>query len=339
MNNLSNAILEAHTRLAPYVRETPLDYSLAFSQITGAKVWFKSENLQHTGSFKVRGAMNKLLSLSPEQLRAGVVTASSGNHGAGVAFGLSKLGATGIVFVPEGASPTKLEAIRRYGAEVQIFGTTGDDTELFARQYAEQNSMVYISPYNDLEVIAGQGTIGVEIANQTNGSVGATGRSPLQPDAVFVTVGGGGLISGIASWLKTPLASPLLGGTKKKEFKIIGCQPENDAAMWASVKAGKIVEIEAKPTISDGSAGGLEPGSITFELCRDLVDEWITVSEEEIRAAMRLFMQNQYQLLEGAAGVAVASMLKMAPQYPGQNLISVICGGKIGLQTLHEILQ
>lgn len=317
--NLPEAVLQAHTRLRPHVRETPLEYSLTFSQTSGAEVWLKLENFQHTGSFKVRGAMNKLLSLTAEQLQKGVVAASSGNHGAGVAFGLAKLGAKGVVFVPEGASATKLEAIRRYGAEVLVFGKTGDDTEVYARRYADERGLTYISPYNDPDVIAGQGTIGVEIVRQMADI----------PNAIFVTVGGGGMISGIGSYLKS--VSP--------NTKIIGCQPENDAAMGASVQAGEIVEVEAKPTLSDGSAGGLEPGAITLELCQSLVDDWVNVSEEEIREAMRLFMQTQHQLLEGSAGVALAAFLNNSPQYQGQKVVIVICGANISLSLLQTILQ
>ncbi|GIW34101.1 threonine/serine dehydratase [Meiothermus sp.] len=318
-SDLPRAILQARAHLRPHVRETPLDLSLALSQITGAQVWLKLENLQHTGSFKVRGALNKLLSLSPEHLQKGVVAASSGNHGAGVAYGLHKLRARGVVFVPEGASPTKLEAIRRYGAEVRIYGQSSEDTEIYARQYARQNDMTYISPYNDPEVIAGQGTIGVEMAQQM----------PQSPDAVFATVGGGGMIAGIASYLKSvwPRA------------QMVGCQPQNDAAMLASIRAGQIVSVEAKPTLSDGSAGGLEPGAITLGLCQQLVDGWVTVTEEEIKAAMRLFLETQHQLLEGAAGVALAAFLQNSAQYQGQTVVIVICGANIGLPMLQAILQ
>lgn len=341
--NLAQDILEAHSRLKPYVLETPLVRSLAFSQATGAEVWLKLENLQHTGSFKVRGALNRLLSLSPTQLEKGVVAASSGNHGAGLAYGLSKLGAKGIVFVPEGAVETKLEAIRRLGAEVRFYGTDGADTEVYAREYALQHGLIYVSPYNDQDVIAGQGTIGVEIAAQlpppqlTSSPQQNPLSSPSQPPlraggeggVVFVTVGGGGLISGIGSYLKS--VNP--------NTQIIGCQPENDAVMLASVQASRIVEIDAKPTLSDGSAGGLEPGAITFDLCRRLVDEWVTVSEAEIRTAMRQFMESQHQLLEGAAGVALAAFLKTAQRYRGKNVVIVICGANIGLDKLKTVLE
>lgn len=329
--NLSNqpeAILAAAERLKPHVRQTPLEHSLAFSQLTGMEVWLKLENLQHTGSFKARGAMNKLLSLSPGQLAAGVVTASSGNHGAGVAWGLSRLGARGLVFVPENAAQAKLDYIRRYGVEVRKHGVSGDDTELFARAYAEHNGMVYISPYNDLEVVAGQGTVGVEIAGQLGMAQEAGGPSQLPELNVFVTVGGGGLISGVAAYLKS--VSP--------RVRVIGCQPENDAVMMASVGAGRIVQIDALPTLSDGSAGGLEPGAITFDLCRSLVDEWVTVSEEEISGAMRRFIGSEFILLEGAAGVALAALTKAAVRYPAQQAVAVICGGKISLDGLKSIL-
>ena len=356
--NLPQAILEAHSRLKPYVLETPLAHSLAFSQATGAEVWLKLENLQHTGSFKVRGAMNKLLSLSPEALAKGVVAASSGNHGAGLAWGLSKLGARGIVFVPEGASPTKLEAIRRLGAEVRFYGTDGADTEVYAREYAHQHGLSYVSPYNDGDVIAGQGTIGVEIAAHlppswwgrageggvsdermplsdaaiTNPADSTPHPNPLPPGerelAVFITVGGGGLISGIAAYLKS--VNP--------KIQIVGCQPENDAAMLASVRAGRIVEIAAKPTISDGSAGGLEPGSITLGLCQTLVDTWVTVSEEEIRVAMREFIESGNGMLEGAAGVALAALLKTSAQYIGKNVVVVICGANISPEKLKAVV-
>ncbi|MCX7783354.1 MAG: threonine/serine dehydratase [Meiothermus sp.] len=319
ISRLPGAIQQAHARLQPHLRETPLDYSVALSQMTGARVWLKLENLQPTGSFKVRGALNRLLLLSPEQLQRGVVAASSGNHGAGIAYGLHKLGAKGVVFVPEGASTTKLEVIRRYGVEVRPYGTTGDDTEIHARQYAQQNDMIYISPYNDPDVIAGQGTMGVEIAYQM----------PQTPDMIFVTVGGGGMISGIASYLKS--VSP--------HTKIVGCQPHNDAAMLASIRAGKIVSVVAKPTLSDGSAGGLEPDALTLELCQNLVDDWITVSEEEIKAAMRLFIQTQHQLLEGAAGVALAAFLQNSAPYQGQKVVVIICGANISLPMLQTILQ
>jgi threonine dehydratase len=282
-----------------------------------SNVYLKLENLQHTGSFKLRGAMNKLLSLSPEERAQGIVTASSGNHGAAVAYGLKCLGLPGQIFVPENASPVKVEMIWRLGAQVHYYGNDSGLTELYAREYAQQHGLVYISPYNDEQIIAGQGTIGVELARQL-----------AQLDAIFVTIGGGGLISGIAGYLKAI----------KPEIKVMGCLPQNSPVMAESAKAGHIIELESLLTLSDGSAGGIEPGAITFELCQKLVDDYILVTEEEIKAAMRLIIETQHVLVEGAAGVAVAAYLKTAEQFRAQNVVIVLCGANISLEALKSIL-
>jgi threonine dehydratase len=316
MNLLSEAI-QAEQQIRPYIRETPLEPSLALSQMGQSNIFLKLENFQHTGSFKLRGAMNKLLSLAPEQRGRGIVTASSGNHGAAVAHGLQRLGLKGRIFVPENASPVKVEMIRRYGAEVSHHGDDGVITEIHARDYAERHGLVYISPYNDEQIIAGQGTIGVELARQLD-----------QIDAVFVAVGGGGLIGGIAGYLKAV----------QPGIRVIGCLPENSPVMAVSAKAGQIIEMESRPTLSDGTAGGIEPGAITFELCQELVDDYILVSEEEIKAAMRLFIETQHMLIEGAAGVAVAAYLKAQESFRQKNVVIVICGANISLETLKSIL-
>ena len=177
--DIKKEVIAAEDRIRPHVRETILEYSAYYSKLTGANVYFKLENLQYTGSFKVRGAMNKVLSLTPAERKRGVVTASTGNHGAATAFSLGKFDATGIVFVPQDASPGKVRAIERLGAEVRFYGSDGAVTEAHARQYARDNRMTYISPYNDPQVIGGQGTIAVELAKQLD-----------QIDMVFVALGG-----------------------------------------------------------------------------------------------------------------------------------------------------
>ena len=277
----------------------------------------KLENLQFTGSFKIRGAMNKILTLTDEQLNKGVVTASSGNHGAAVSLALKKLNINGLIFVPDYASETKLEAIRLNGAEIRKYGNDQVDTEIFARDHALENDMTFISPYNDSAIIGGQGTIGVELADQLE-----------DMDAVFVSIGGGGLISGIAGYLKFI----------RPEIQVIGCSPENSRVMMESVKAGKILEMASLPTISDGTAGGLDPGTITFELCKDLVDDYIAVTEEEIMDSMRLFMKSHHMLIEGAAGVSLASIIKCKEQYRGKKVTVIICGANINSETLKSIL-
>ena len=310
-------VRRAERRIRPYVRETILEHSPVLSELGGANVYCKLENLQHTGSFKARGALSKLLSLTEEQRACGVVTASSGNHGAAVAYSLGKLGATGIVFVPQIADPAKVQAIERLGAEVRFFGQDCAEAEVHARDYAAQHGMVYVSPYNDPQVIGGQGTIGVELVRQ------------LEPiDVVYASLGGGGLISGISALLKS--VQPVV--------QVIGCSPQNSQVMIQSVRAGRILDLPSLPTLSDGTAGGIEPGAITFELCQALVDGYLTVTEEEIRAALLLFVEAHHMLIEGAAAVAVAAYLKSSERFVGKNVVIVICGANISLQTLREVL-
>lgn len=312
----AHAVLAAN-RIAPYIRETPLDYSPYFSQITGANVYLKLENLQHTGSFKLRGAFNKLLSLSEEDRASGGVAASSGNHGAAIAYAMNKLGIKGTIFVPEQTSATKVDAIKRFGGDVRFFGTDGLDTEMHARAYAQEHGMVYLSPYNDVDVIAGQGTCGVEIANQLPDA-----------DAIFIAVGGGGLISGVGAFLKS--VNPAI--------VVVACQPAASAVMTESVKAGNIVELPSLPTLSDGTAGGIEAEAITFEICREVTDDFIVVAEEQIAAAMRDFIDAHHMLAEGAAGVAIAALLASGDTYKGKNVVVIVCGGNVSRETLKKVI-
>lgn len=312
----ADAVLAAN-RIGPYIRETPLEHSPLFSEQTGASVWLKLENLQITGSFKLRGAFNKLLSLTADERGRGAVAASSGNHGAAVAWAMAKLGVDGVVFVPEHTSSVKLDAIRRAGARVEFFGTDGLDTETHARQYAAAHDMHYLSPYNDGAVIAGQGSCGVEIARQLN-----------RVDAVFVAVGGGGLIGGAGAFLRS--AFP--------RIDVVACQPAASAVMAESVQSGEILDMPSAPTLSDGTAGGIEQGSVTFDLCRRLVSDFVLVSEEQIAAAMRDFIDAHHMLLEGAAGVALAGLKKKAHEYRGKNVVVIVCGANISRETLRKVI-
>lgn len=308
---------DAADRIVDLVRQTPLDYSARFSAETGAEVYLKLENLQHTGSFKLRGAANRLMTLDADKRDAGCVAASSGNHGAAVAYAMQKLGVNGVIFVPEQTSTAKVDAIRSYGGDVHFFGTDGLDTEIHARGYAEQYGMFYLSPYNDAEVVAGQGSCGVEIAKQLP-----------DIDSIYIAVGGGGLISGVGGVLKSCNA----------DVRIVGCQPEASAVMARSVDAGHIVDEPSQPTLSDGTAGGIEQDSITFDLCRSVTDEFVLVSEEQIAAAMRQFVDLEHQLIEGAAAVAVAAMLAQKAALRGRKVVVLICGGNVSRDTLRQVL-
>jgi len=317
MTALRDLVEAAAVRIRPHVLETPIEPSPELGRLGGAEVLLKLENLQRTGSFKLRGAMNRLLTLPPAALAAGVVTASSGNHGAGVAWGLRALGGRGLVFVPEDASPAKLQAIRDLGADIRAEGHDSGLSEIAARRHAAETGLTYVSPYNDPAIIAGQGTVGLELARQAG-----------DLDAVFVAVGGGGLIGGIGGWYKGN------GG----RVAVVACSAENSAVMHHSIAAGRIVDMESKPTLSDGTAGAVEPGAITFDLCRQVVDEWVLVTEEEIGAAMRLVIGRHHTLIEGAAGVAVAGYLKVADRFRGRRVAIVLCGANIALQRLRGVL-
>jgi threonine dehydratase len=316
ISETASAARRAAARIADKIRRTPLMRSAAFSERLEADVWFKLENRQITGSFKLRGAINRLLTLTDDQRARGCVAASSGNHGAAVACAMRELGVTGLIFVPEGTSPAKVEKIRNYGGTVEFFGTDGLDTEQHAREYAAQHGMFYLSPYNDEAVVAGQGTIGVEILEQL-------------PDVevVFIAVGGGGLIGGVGSVLKD----------HDRGIRVIGCQPHASPVMARSIEAGEILDMPSQPTLSDGTAGGIEPGAITYPMNQAVVDEWVEVDEKQIAAAMRLYMDREGDLVEGAAGVAVAGLLERAADVAGKKVVVVICGGNVSDEVLARI--
>jgi threonine dehydratase len=317
MFNIKDEVISALQRIRPYIRETPLDYSIALSKLTTANVYLKCENLQYTGAFKVRGAFNKLLSLTATEREQGVVTASSGNHGAAVAFGLHTLRIPGIVFVPQNASSTKVDNIRNYHVPLEFYGTDCMQTELYARELATKENKIYISPYNDLHVISGQGTVALEISQQLK-----------HVDFILVPIGGGGLIAGIAGYIKA--ISP--------NTKVIGCLPENSPVMAESIKANKIVDMQTSSTLSDATAGGIEPNAITFDLCKKYVDDYILFSEQEITNAIVTLIKTQHLLIEGAAGVALASLLKYTKQFNDKNCVVVLSGGNISLEILKSCL-
>jgi threonine dehydratase len=318
MNDLFRHIEEAHRAIRPQVSVTPLAFSPMLSTATGCDVYLKCEHLQHTGSFKFRGATNKLRLLDADARRNGVLTVSSGNHGQGVALAGKLAGVPVTVYASTSAAAIKLDAIRALGAEVVTLNDTTLAVELEAARQAELKGMAFVSPYNDLDVIAGQGTIGMELQEQ------ATDLA-----AVFASVGGGGLISGIGTAVKT--LSP--------KTDVIGCWPANSTALYSSFKAGKIIDVEESETISDGTAGGVEPGSVTFDIGREVITGTSLVTEEEIKAAMKLLAQTDRWMVEGAAGVALASMLQLSARYQGRAVAVVLCGRNIMLNKFIEAVK
>jgi len=314
---LKKEIEKAEKRIRKYIRETPLVYSPFLSQQSGCEVYLKFESAQITGSFKLRGALNKILSLSKKERKTILVTASSGNHGAAFAYTIKKFGLKGMIYLPGYTTKAKIDALKYYDVVLKFFGTDCVKTEEHARSEAEKNDLLYIPPYNDLKIIAGHGTIGIELMKQID-----------KIDTVFIPVGGGGLISGIIGYLK-----PM-----DEKIKIIGCQPLNSPVMYKSVRVGKIIEMVSKPTLSDGSAGGIEKGSITFDICKKYVDDFVLVSEQEIKEAMRLIIEKHFSLVEGAGALSVAAFLQQKEIYKRKTVVLVLSGSKIALDQLKEVI-
>ncbi|XP_042240509.1 L-threonine dehydratase catabolic TdcB-like [Homarus americanus] len=316
LEGVSVLVKEATLRICSYVHHTPLLATPTLSEETSASIFLKLENEQVTGSFKVRGAFNKIGVLADKGVTK-VYTASTGNHGLACALAFKTLGVGGQVFVPVTADDEKKKKLRAAGANLLEYGTDCAETETYARRLAEENGVKYLSPYNDYYVLAGQGTIGAEILQDLP-----------DVDAIFVSVGGGGLIAGIASYVKT----------ERPSCKIVGCSPANSKVMHESVKVGRIIQDESKETLSDGTAGGIEEFTVTFPLCRDLVDQWVLVEEHEIAEAVFYCLKNHKKVVEGAAGVALAAMKKVSANFKGLRVAVVICGANISMTNLKNII-
>jgi threonine dehydratase len=309
-------IREAANRVYTVVHETPLvplprDARLPNSGTAYAKL----EQLQTTGSFKLRGATNKLMSLSPQQAAAGVITSSTGNHGLGVAAAAKVLRIDAEVFLSAQVTQAKREKIRKQGARIRIVGDDPLAAEVAARQAASESGRSYVSPYNDPYVVAGQGTVAVELLRQLP-----------DMDAIFIATGGGGLISGIGTLLRH----------MAPRVEVIGCWPENSAVLYESLKAGRIIEAPESPTLSESTAGGVEEGSITFDLSREVMHHGVLVTEDEILSAMR-WGHKQGWAMEGASGVALAAYFKEAARYADRKAVVLICGGNPS-PAIHDLL-
>lgn len=312
-HEIADAALQARARIRTIVRHTPVELLSA----PGAQrpVWAKCENFQITGSFKIRGASNAIGHAAEEGIRT-VVTASTGNHGAAVAYAARHFGVEATVFVPADASPAKLDGIRRWGATITSVDGDPINAELAARE-AAGGAMPYVSPYNDATVVAGQGTIGIELLEDLD-----------DVDTVVVAVGGGGLISGIGSVLKT----------HRPSRRVIAASAANSAVMHHSIAAGRVLDMASEATLSDGTAGGVEAGTLTFPLCQAVVDEWITVTEEEIAAAVRAHTRTHHQLIEGAAGVALAAAATAGEHEDLGTTVVVLCGANIDAATAAPLI-
>lgn len=303
-------IVAADRGLRPQIVETPLERSTGLSSLLDCEVWLKNEHLLPTGSFKVRGSANKIRVLDSTARGLGVITASTGNHGQGVARAASLAKTAAMVFIPDSAPVEKQEAMRNLGAELVLVEGNALDAELAARAQAEKDGKPYIPPYNDLDVIAGQATVGMELARQAP-----------DLDAVFVCVGGGGLVGGVGTALKQLSPSTC----------IVGVSPAASTCMLDSLEAGKIVRTPEAPTLSEASTGAVEAGSVTFPICRDVIDRTVRVGEDAIARAMRDIAKFDRWIVEGAAGAALAGLVETAGDYRGKKVAIVLCGRNIAL--------
>lgn len=296
-------IAAAAERIAPYIVHTPVTYD------PRRDLYFKWENRQKTGSFKARGALNKVLTLQNWEREAGLVAASAGNHGQGVALAAGMVGARATVFAPQSTSPVKVEKMRALGADLRLLPGSYEQVESAALRYAQENNHTWVSPYNDAQVIAGQGTIGLELSEQI---------SLTSEMTVLIPVGGGGLLTGIATALK--------GDSSHPKLRILGVQPEASAFMHALVSRGTVEGVQDLPTVADGLAGGVEEGAFTIGLVRQLADEIILVSEEHIAQAIAFAWRNYKEQIEGSGAVGLAALLSGQVQSPA---IVVVSGGNI----------
>ena len=310
-------VLASYDRSKNYIRKTPLDHSPSLSELINGEVYLKLENVQKTGSFKFRGAISKITSLSSDQRNKGVVTASTGNHGAAVSLAMKILDVNGKIIVPKNIARNKLENIKKLGGIVEFYGKDCIESEFRAQEISKESGSAYISPYNDPDIVTGQGTIAVELDNQLNNI-----------DEVIVSVGGGGLISGIGGYLNQV----------QPKAQMVACSPKNSCVMYESLNAGRILDLPSKQTLSDGTAGGVEEGSITFDICKEIIDDFVLVTEREIASGIRTAINDDHQLIEGSAGAAIAAFFKRKNTLIGKRVVIIICGGNINSTTLHKVL-
>ncbi|EXY05363.1 bifunctional threonine ammonia-lyase/L-serine ammonia-lyase TdcB [Bacillus cereus] len=312
-------IKRAQKKLYGNVRKTPLVKSFYLTSKTGGEIYLKLENMQLTGSFKFRGAFNKISNLTAEQKIRGVIACSAGNHAQGVALSSHLIGIKSKIVMPTSAPQAKVDATRGYGSEVVLYGETFDDAKAKCEEIIQETGETYLHPYDDVEVMAGQGTIGLDILDDM-----------WDVDTVIVPIGGGGIISGIAVALKSFNPS----------INIIGVQADNVHGMKASFEAGRIVSHYEAPTIADGCAVKI-PGDLTFEIVKELVNDIVTISEDELEVAMKDLLQRGKAVVEGAGALATAALLsgKVEQYTKGKKVVAVISGGNVDLKRISSVCE
>ena len=307
-------VYRADKQLSGIVKKTRLIQSDFFSEQSGNEIYIKPENMQHTGAFKLRGAYNKISQLTAEEKSKGVITSSAGNHAQGVAFAAQKLGVKAVICMPATTPILKVEATKAYGAEVILHGDSFDDAFAYSLQLQKKHGYIYVHPFNDREVLLGQGTTALEIINELK-----------DVDAILVPIGGGGFASGVA--LATKVVSP--------NVKVIGVEPENAACMKAALDAGKIVTLKSADTVADGCAVKTA-GTLTFEFCKKYLDEIITVNEMEIMSALLSLIEKHKLIAEGAGVLSLAALNKL--NFKNKKVVAIVSGGNIDISTLSGLI-
>lgn len=307
-------VYRADKQLAGIVKKTKLIPSDFFSEQSGNMIFLKPENMQHTGAFKLRGAYNKISRLTDEEKSKGVITSSAGNHAQGVAYAAQKLGVKAVICMPATTPILKVEATKNLGAEVVLHGDSFDDAYKYSLELQKKFGYIYVHPFNDIEVLLGQGTTALEIINELK-----------DVDAILVPIGGGGFASGVA--LATKVVSP--------NVKVIGVEPENAACMKAALDAGKIVTLSGADTVADGCAVKTA-GTLTFEFCKKYLDEIITVNEMEIMSALLSLIEKHKLIAEGAGVLSLAALNKLP--FKNKKVVAIISGGNIDISTLSALI-
>ena len=307
---------KAHKSISPYINYTPLIHSLALSK--NLEVYLKLECLQVTGSFKLRGATNKLLSLTNEQKNKGVIAVSTGNHGKGVAHAAKQIGIKSTIFMSSMVPEHRKKAIESLGAKVEIIGNNSDEADLYAREFAKKNNITLVHPFDDLDVIAGQGTVGLEMLE-------------AMPDieSVIIPTSGGGLIGGIALAIKL----------QKPNVKIIATSMKRGPSMYESLKAGKPVDVKEEETLADclGGSIGLE-NQYTFGICKDVIDDFILIDEPKIAEGIKFNFEKHKLVTEGAAATSIMAVKDQLSSHFGKNTICLLCGGNIDSELFGKII-
>ncbi|WP_078549935.1 threonine ammonia-lyase [Litchfieldia alkalitelluris] len=307
----------AKAKMHGIVHYTHLDHSTTFSKLGNNEIYLKLENLQKTGSFKARGSYNKMMSLTPEELEKGVIAASAGNHAQGVAYSSSQLNVPCTIVMPKGAPLSKVEATKRYGANVELHGTTFDEALEYALGLQKELGATFVHPFDDLAIIAGQGTVGIEIFEQLP-----------EVDAVVCPVGGGGLIAGVALALKA----------LKPSVKVFGVESRACPSMKESLEANKPIVTKSLPSMADGIAVK-KPGQLTFDIIKQYVDDIFIVEEMEIARTMLLLLERNKLLVEGSAATSLAAMLYHKIPIENANVVPIITGGNVDMNFISRIIE